>query len=76
MICGAMTTATKSDDRHAGRDGGRDAHRTVFDHDAVLPRCVELPGGEKEEVGSGLPPLDLRSAKDVRMEERQQAGYR
>ena len=76
MVGGAVPTAAKSDDRHAGRDGSLDADRAVFDHDAVLARRVELPGCEQEEVGSGLAPRNLRGAEDMRIEERQQPGYR
>ena len=70
MIGWAVTTAAKSNDWHAGRDGSLDADRAVFDHDAVLARRIELLGREEEEVGSRLPPLDLRGAEHVRIEER------
>jgi hypothetical protein len=76
MVDWAMTPAAKPDNRHAGRDGSLHADRAVFDHDAALARRVELPGCEEEEVGSGLAPRDLRGAEDVRIEERQQPGYR
>jgi hypothetical protein len=70
MVGRAMTTSAKSDDRHGGRDGGRDTDRAVFNHDAVLARRIELLGREEEEIGSRLPPLDLRGAEHVRIEER------
>src|ERR1700730_9886830 len=76
MIGWAVTTPAKSDDRHDGRDRSLPAHRAVFHHDAVLARRIELPGCEQEEVGSGLAPVDLRGAEDVRIEERQRPGYR
>jgi len=76
MVDCAMSAAAKPDDRHAGRDGRRDANGAVFDDDAVLARRIELPGCEEEEIGSRLSPFDLRGAEDVRLEERQQAGYR
>lgn len=71
-----MSAAAKPDNRHPGRNGSRDANGAVFDDDAMLARRIELPGREKEEIGSRLSPLDLRGAKDVWLEERQQAGYR
>ena len=43
MVGGAVTTAAKSDDRHAGGDGSLDTDRAVFDHDAVLARRIEKP---------------------------------
>jgi len=76
MVEWAMSAAAKPDNRHACRDGSSHANRAVFDHDAMLPRRIELPGREQEEVGSGLPPLDLRGAEDVRIEQWQQPGYR
>ena len=76
MVHWAMATAAKSDDGHAGGDGSLYANGAVFDDDAMLARRIELPGCEEEEIGSRLSPLDLRGAEDVRIEERQQAGYR
>ena len=76
MVDWTMTPAAKSHDRHAGGDGRRHADSTVFDYDALLARRIELPGREQEEVGGGLTLGDLRGAEDVRIEERQQPGYR
>ena len=54
MVGRAMTAAAKPDDRHPGRDCGRDANGAVFDHDAVLARRIELAGCEQEEIGRRL----------------------
>jgi hypothetical protein len=76
MVDRAMTAAAKSDCRHAGCYGSLHANRAVLDDDAALARRTELSGGEQEEIGSRLAPLDLRRAEDVWIEKRQQARYR